>query len=191
MRTSTFGIALAGLMAAAGWAGAAEAPSWVNDYRTARERVSQEQKPLAVIVAPGANWEKVAKEGQFNDEIGQKLRRDFVCLYVDSTTPEGRKLADALELPKGLGVVVSDRTGELQAFRHAGELSSGDLSKALVRAADPDLVVRTTATVASEAPKAPVTTQSNYAPVSPGAFCPTCSGGSCPTCGSGGGGRRR
>jgi hypothetical protein len=185
MRTSTFGIALAGLLAASASVLAAEAPSWVNDYRTARERVSQEQKPLAVIVAPGANWEKVAKDGQFSDEVGQRLRRDFVCLYVDSTTPDGRKLADALELPKGVGVVVSDRTGELQAFRHAGELSSGDLSKALTRAADPELVVRSTATVESQAPKPAVRSQSYYAPVAPGAFCPTCNGGSCPTCGGG------
>ena len=54
MRTSQIGIALAGLMASVSAAAAAEAPSWATDYRAAREQVAKDQKPLAVIVAPGA-----------------------------------------------------------------------------------------------------------------------------------------
>jgi len=52
-------------------------------------------------------------------------------------------------MPGGQGVVISDRTGQLQAFRHAGELNGSELVSRLQRYADGSRVVTTTDTLTS------------------------------------------
>jgi hypothetical protein len=58
-------------------------------------------------------------------------------------------MARAFEI-QGSGLVISDRTGEKQAFRHEGSLAGEDLTRALKKYADPNVVVYTTQTNASE-----------------------------------------
>jgi hypothetical protein len=44
----------------------------------------------------------------------------------------------------GLGIVISSRKGDLQAFRHEGDLSNAQLVRYLRKYADPAYVVRAT-----------------------------------------------
>jgi hypothetical protein len=48
-----------------------------------------------------------------------------------------------------VGVVLSDRTGSLQAFYHKGDMASADLIRFLKRCAEPNRNVRTTETINS------------------------------------------
>jgi hypothetical protein len=67
-------------------------------------------------------------------------------VYVDTAQPEGKRLAAAFDLSGGPGLVLSNHAGDLQAFRHAGDLADADLARYLKRYTDPARVVRTTET---------------------------------------------
>jgi hypothetical protein len=71
----------------------------------------------------------------------------------------------------GPGVVISNRTGEVQAFRRAGEVPAGELAKELVNHADDSYVARKLAPPPAAAPVQPV-----YQPIY-GGF------GGCSSCG--------
>ena len=107
---------------------------------------------------------------------GQGLLADnYVCLYVDTEHIAGRELAASFEMG-GPGLVISDGTGEVQAFRHEGDLSNNRLLKYLQRFSDPDRVVMVTETNPAPAvsyyqPAAPV-----YAPMYPVSFSPAFGG---------------
>jgi hypothetical protein len=142
MYTSAALLALAGFLAAAP---SAESPSWLTDYSAARAMGRREHKPLAVFLGTGkAGWNAVCRNGELDRRTKRLLTDHYVCVYVDTSKPAGRALAADFELGDGAGIVLSDRTGQLQAFRHTGELSVERLDDYLSRFADPDLVVRTT-----------------------------------------------
>ena len=142
MHTSIVLVAL-GLLNAA----ALESPAWITDYDSARKTGREEQKPLAVFVGSGAKgWHRVTKEGKLGKETSRILTDEYVCVYVDADQPWGKKLASAFELSDGVGLVISDRTGRLQAYHHIGELANEDLARHLHRYADAERSVRTTET---------------------------------------------
>src|SRR5262245_49109544 len=124
-----------------------KSPDWQTDYGTARRQGRSEKKPLAVFVGSGPHgYVNVSKDGKLNKEVRDLLARKYVCLYVDSATKAGRRLADVFELGSRPGLVISDRSGELQALRHVGKLSDRQLTQHLQRFAAPDYTVRTTVT---------------------------------------------
>ena len=146
MHTSVLLIAL-GLIHSA----ALDSPAWMTDYDSARRTGREEQKPLAVFIGSGVRgWHRVTKEGKLGKDTSRLLADEYVCVYVDSDLPWGKKLASAFELPDGLGLVISDRTGQLQAYHHVGELANEDLVRHLQRYADAEHFVRTTETDASQ-----------------------------------------
>lgn len=170
MYTSLTAVALAGFLASAN---IPEAPSFRTDYASARQAVLAEGKPMAVFLAKGA-------AADLGLEVRQLLASKYVCVYANVETAEGQKLAKSFEM--GTGVVISDRTGKLQAFRHEGSLGAEELKARLVKYADHDHVVRSTESVA------PAGTTLAYASC-PGGVCGVavggyavasgCSGGSC------------
>jgi hypothetical protein len=89
---------------------------------------------------------------------------------LDTESPAGAKLASSFDLPGGIGVVLSDREGQRQAFWHQGALDEQELTRALQRHADPDGPVVLTETnlatqaSASVAATAPATPASGFAP---------------------------
>jgi hypothetical protein len=171
MYTSLLLVALSGMVPAAGL----DAPSWQADYGAARKQGTTQEKPLAVFVGSGqAGWNQLDQDGRLSARAKRLLASDYVCVYVDTQTEAGRHLADELEISNGLGMVLSDRSGKVQAFRHEGDLADATLVSYLERFSDPNLVVKTTVT--NPAP------QRSYAPAAN--YCPTCGGG-CPTCGGG------
>jgi len=168
------------LLALSGWfapvAHDLESPHWQNDYTAASQQGVKEKKPLAVFIGSGlSGWEKVGRAGKLGKTAQETLAAQYVCLYVDASTEDGKRLARAFDIPNGLGVIISDRSGETQAFHHQGDLSGDDLNFRLKKYADPSHIVRSTESNSSER-------ISNYPPVPGSGFQPF-------TGGFGGGGR--
>lgn len=111
-------------------------PTWLKDYQLAQAQVSLAGKPMVVFVGSGATgYTAAVREGTFDPAVSKLLSNKFVCLYVDTTTTSGRKLADAFGI-KNVGVVISDRSGNKQAFNASAALASAELEKTLVMYAD-------------------------------------------------------
>jgi hypothetical protein len=141
MYTSALLVALNGLFALS----VVGEPLWQTDYGTARRLVREGGKPLAVFIGSGkAGWNQLASEGQLSKESRRLLSDQYVCLYIDVSRPEGRRLAGTFELADSPSLVISDQTGKLQAFRHEGDLADEQLLRNLQKYADPELVVRAT-----------------------------------------------
>jgi hypothetical protein len=117
---------------------------WCNDYAMARMEGKQEGKPLAVFIGSGPDgWQKVTTTGTLSAESQQVLTDSYVALYVDTATAVGRQLAGAFDMSGGLGIVVSDRSGETQIFAQQGALDPRALSLYLLRYAGAGSAVRT------------------------------------------------
>jgi hypothetical protein len=127
------------------------APHWQADYRAALRRAERDGKPLAVVVGEGpAGWAGLVRDGPFDAELARLFDDGYVGLYLDSSTAAGRRLAEAFQVGR-LGLVISDRTGRVQALAHEGALAREELRRYLRHFADPDYSVRTTATGAPDA----------------------------------------
>lgn len=124
-----------------------DGPKWLNDYHLARKQSASENKPLAVFVGSGREgWNKVSREGELAKDVQRLLSQKYVCVYINRMENEGWKLAHAFELTAGPGLIISNRAGQLQAFRHEGDLETADMERYLARYADPDRVVTQTET---------------------------------------------
>ncbi|MFL5329243.1 MAG: hypothetical protein ACJ8C4_10040 [Gemmataceae bacterium] len=157
----------------------ANLPSWEMSYRQAKDIAAQAQKPLVVVIGTGsAGWGDVVS---MEDQAASAVRANFVCCYIDRNTERGAQLAREFEMVETTGVVMSDRTGELQAFRRTGKMESAELHRAALRYSDPAYVVRTTET---QVPVQQANYYSNYAPPTQGG-CPNCQQGNCPSCANG------
>ena len=143
MTTSFALFALAGLLTSA----TGEKPTWLSDYTVARQLGRMVQRPLAVVVGSGQEgWEKLSQDGKLGKDVNRLLAANYVCVYVDSSAPSTRALTDALEVSGGPGLVISDHSGQVQAFHHQGNLAESTLTDHLRRYADPQRVVRYTET---------------------------------------------
>jgi hypothetical protein len=142
---------------------AARGPLWHRDYFGARKFVQRDHKPLAVFIGRGeAGWDDRSKEGELSKEAKILLESSYICVYVDTTTAEGRQLANSFDLKAGL--VISDGSGEEQAFRHEGNLANRDLERHLRRFRDPDRIPTKTETHAGEEVHFYAPPQSSFAP---------------------------
>lgn len=136
--------------------------SWESDYAKAFNTAVSKQRPLAVFIGEGKNGPAQLVKDGVNDSATKLLTESYVVVYVDTATDAGKKLAQSYEMTSGL--IISDRAGAKQAVRLTGTITGDDLQTALVRYADPNVVVTTTATT-----PAPV-----FLPQSP------CASGRCP-----------
>jgi len=143
MYTSLVLMALNGLLIAP----LSETVAWHHDYSAARQTGQTHQKPLAVFIGSGAGgYDKVCRDGKLSADLQKALLDNYICVYVDSTTPAGQQLATDFAVTRGTGLIISDRTGDRQAFYHDGELSEDDLSRWVNHFANPNVVVNTTMT---------------------------------------------
>jgi hypothetical protein len=197
MYTSIVLIALTGSVVAS----SPEALTWEETYDQARQTGITEKKPLAVIFGSGpGGYAKVCRDGRLSPEVEKTLGDSYVCLYVDVNTAAGKQLASDFAISRGTGMVLSDRSGKLQAFYHDGDITDVDLSKWVSRFADPGVTVRTTMTNDSSAQVSmyPVMDRmggysTGYTPgaYGYGGYAPAWGGGGCAGGNCGGGGRRR
>jgi hypothetical protein len=170
MYTSLTVLALSSFLAAIP---AKSSPSLLADYNAALRKGRTERKPLAVFIGSGQKgYERVCQDGQWTERMKKILAKDYVVVYVNTRKKEGQKWARAFGLDQG--VVLSDRTTEMQAFRHEGTLTSRELVRYLVKFSDPDLVVRTTTTHTESAPVSYSPPPPVYRAVGPASFGRSC-----------------
>jgi hypothetical protein len=172
MNTALVSLALAGIL---------NAPSWQTSYVDAQRDAVAQRKPIAVVFAPGPNaWSKVIREQSPAPEVTKLLTDRYVCVMVDTQSEAGRRLAQTFEITSDRGLIISDRTGSLQAFWHQGDLSNDTMTRYLSKFADPTLVVTGTETVAPVRPAAyqqPVFQQPSF--FQQPAFAPSRSSANC------------
>jgi hypothetical protein len=152
MYTSMIGLAVAAWLSSA-------TPNFQTDYRDAKALAARESKPLLVVLCTctgEAAWNRIATEGSLGTESLKVLRESYVCVYVDTATDRGRRLAADFDLTNGPALIISDKTGEVQAYRHDGALPASQLAEVFKTYANPDRIVSTT-----DSNRA---TTSNYAP---------------------------
>ncbi len=135
---------------------------WKSDYRQAVELAAKEHKPLAVFIVKG----DAKKLNQLPTDVQKVLKERYIAVTINSADANGKKLAKAFEINEG--IVISDRTGEKQAYRVEGQTSTSDLPQTLVRLAEPN---RVTTTTEVHGAAAPVTATSYF---SPAPYCPSC-----------------
>ncbi len=188
--TSMTAVAVATLLA-----GSIESsPKWQTDYLTAITQAADQKKPVAVFIGEGTNgYAKLVTDGVISSKTEQLLKSAYVCLYIDTTTETGKKLAKSFNLNQG--VVISDRTGDLQALRHSGKVSATELNRYVEKYSDVQTVTTTESNVSAMAP-AGYSTGGYYPSMSscPGGNCGGTVMGGCPGGNCGGsysGGRRR
>lgn len=158
MSTSFSLLALAGLLVIPAPAPTAKLVWW-RDYQIAQAKGVEVNKPLALVVGSGpGGYEGLTQEGQLSDSVRKALAENYVCVYLDTKTPSHLELIKQLEVTKGQGLIISDRSGALQAFHHDGQLSEKELSKQLQHFANPKVEVTTTVSNA--------TTRFSYYPTS-------------------------
>jgi len=174
MFTSVTLVALSGLLPLT----TSKEPVWLQDYASARSQCEKVGRPLALFVGSGPEgWKHLSQDGQLSSETTQILAAKYVCLYVDANKKAGRELAVTLEMPRHLGLVISDSTGHLQAFRHEGDLRTQDLQRYLYRYSDPERLVTTTESNPGEEP--PVRIYRSERSVAPASYSSFSVGRSC------------
>ena len=143
MNTSSLVLAFSGISPSA----KLDTPVWLNDYQAGTRQAAAQKKPLAVFLAPGVNgWRKVGQDNRLSPETQRILASRYVCVHIDTALAEGRRLARAFDIPSGLGIVISDRRAQVQAFSHEGELTAAKMVRYLTRYGASDYVVFTTET---------------------------------------------
>src|SRR6187399_1168127 len=98
MYTSLMVLALSGAMAADAQ------PTWLTDYSAASKQCAVTKKPMAVFLGSGTKgYDKLAREGSLQAEVSQSLADTYVCVYIDTSSEAGMKLAQAFEMSSGKG----------------------------------------------------------------------------------------
>lgn len=110
--------------------GSLESPKWQSSYREASVAAANLRKPIVVFIVSGSPG-KLVKEGVLGKDANRLLRDGFVPLTVNTSTTDGQELARTFGMTEGL--VISDSTGGVQALRHAGGLTSAELTGYLER----------------------------------------------------------
>ncbi len=106
-------------------------PEWSHDYGKALREATSQGRPIAIVIGSGKDgWQSVGTGG-LSSEASRLLKENYVCLYVDTTTEDGRELAAAFEMGNRPALVISDKTAKYQAFKQAGPLEAGRLEQAL------------------------------------------------------------
>ena len=178
MNTSILTMVLTGALLA----GQNAAPSWQTSYSKAHQQGVQLQKPLVVVFGSGGNGvAKLIGDGTAAAEVNQLLADKYVCVYIDTTSAAGKQLAASFEITGGVGMVISDRTGSLQAFWHQGDMTSQQMVRSLQKYSMTDRVIRSTengSTVRSSFYPSEVSQGGIPGLSLPGSsYCPTCNGG--------------
>lgn len=181
MLSTTF----AAVVLSAALAEAPSVPAWESNYARASETAVAQRKPLAVFIGRGEGGYSRLVGGNMPTEAGRLLSANYVALYVNTDTAEGKRLATAFGVDEGL--VISSRCGNLQALKHGGAVQGVELAGYLTKYSAADVAVTTTERAGTAAPvvvsgcangRCGVVTGGYYAPVYRGTS--TCPNGQCP-----------
>jgi len=169
------------LFALTGFSPAAEtlAPSWLTDYGQARKQGVTEKKPVAIFVGTGQDgWQKLVRGGAVAPDQKEMLATNYVCVYADLATEEGKRLARTLDVNTKQGLVISDHSGQVMALHYEGDLEGKALTGYLQKFSDSQRTVAKTETnpaLENRSYYGPTTTapaaQPAYRPVTYGRSC--------------------
>jgi len=108
-------------------------PTWNGSYVEAQQQAAG-KKPLAVVFGSGQEgWAKLVH----SEDSKKLLAEQYVCVYVDTASESGKKLAGTFGINNASGVVLSDRAGTVQAYWHDGDLADTNLIRSLRKYGDP------------------------------------------------------
>jgi hypothetical protein len=159
-------------------AGQSATPTWQKSYSQARLQSSAQSKPIAVMFGSSSNgWMNVVKDAAPTEEVTRLLTDKYICCYVDTTSPKGKQLAENFGITADTGMVISDRTGQLQAFWHQGDMSSNDLTSCLTKFSTdrPITTTETNRTVrTSNYPPSAESGSNMYSNPFSSSYCPSC-----------------
>jgi hypothetical protein len=186
MFSTTFAV----VVLSAALAEAPSVPAWESNYARASETAVAQRKPLAVFIGRGeAGYSRVVG-GNMPTEAGRLLAANYVALYVNTDTADGKRLATAFGVDEGL--VISSRCGNLQALKHGGAVPAVELAGYLTKYSAADVAVSTTERAGTAVVAAPVMVggcangrcgtvvpAGYYTPAYTGGFS-TCPNGRCP-----------
>ena len=123
-------------------------PSWRASYSQAQQDAAQQRKPMVIVFGSGpSGWTKIVRDQSPSVEVNKLMAEQYVCVYVDTSTQEGTKLAKSFQIGGPVGMVISDRAGSTQAFWHQGDLPHQSAVHYLQKYADPHVNVNGTETV--------------------------------------------
>ena len=150
---------------------------WMRDYKLALNEGVKEGKPLAVFVGTGfGHYGDLAQDGALNDTIKRILADSYVCVYLDANSANQATLIQAFAVTKGKGIVLSDRSGRVQAYQHDGSITVAELTNQLQYFANPAAPIQATISNTDQsyyAGTAGTFQQSYYPPVTSARVCST------------------
>ena len=157
----------------------AAAPTFQTSYVQAQQQSAAQKKPLAVVFGSGSNgWAKVVRDAAPSAEVNTLLAEQYICVYVDTTSPAGTRLANDFAIQNGVGIVLSDRAASLQAFWHQGDLTNAALQSYLQKYSAPEIAVRGTETTTTRTSFYPPETSGagavNWQNMTNSSYCPSC-----------------
>ena len=147
-----FSTTFAAVVLSAALAEAPSVPAWESNYARASETAVAQRKQLAVFIGRGEGGYSRLVGGNMPTEAGRMLASNYVALYVNTDTTEGKRLATAFGINEGL--VISCRGCQVQALKHGGPVAAVDLAGYLTRYSDENVSVTTTQTGGTAVPAA-------------------------------------
>jgi len=127
-------------------------PHWQTNYNLALTKGGEVQKPLAIVISSGKDgYDKLVRDGKLNGEARKVMSAGYICVYLDASKEGNKRLIKAFDIRSGVGLVLSDRRGEFQAFHHDGPLTEGELLRQLQRHAPAQTVVTRSSPVSTQA----------------------------------------
>src|ERR1700722_5025739 len=102
MNTSILTVVLGSMLIA----GENASVSWQSSYSQARLDSSAQNKPIAVVFGSGSNaWTKVVRDAEPAPEVTRTLADNYICVYVDTSSSGGKKLAGEFGITGDVGLV--------------------------------------------------------------------------------------
>ena len=92
-----------------------------QDYTQGMKQCQAQSKPMAVVLGMG---EQGYTELGLSKEALEHMAANYICVYVDTTNPKNKQMADAFNIAGGKGIILSDRTGAFERYRRAGSAMS-------------------------------------------------------------------
>lgn len=134
-----------------------ELKTWQTDYAKALQEVQRTDRPLFIVFDSNSSavGKMVHDDVFMNEQVEKLLAANYVRMFVDVETKEGKALAAqfaATEFPR---IVIIDRSADWQVYRKSGNHSADEVASLLSQFRTSKLTTSTTRTVSGS-------TQSSY-----------------------------
>lgn len=135
--TSLTATVVAGLLASGSVVGL---PEWTDSYVKAMAQAGEKNRRVAVFLSAG-DMKTLTNGKPLSTDALKSLKSDYIAVRVDTTTEDGKKVAEAFGMTQG--VVISDRAGKQMALKHEGQLSPEQAAEYLTKFASVEAISTT------------------------------------------------